>query len=228
MEQLLKNTVKGTKQLDDSKYILFENTDKKGIRVMFVGNSITLHGVRPEIGWYEQFGMAASKKENDYVHICMSEIEKKDPEAAFCICQVCEWETAYKTGEEKYYLYERARDFGADIIVMRAVENCPGKEFDEAVFKREYGKLLEFLNPTGKAKLVLTTSFWKHPADDMIREYAKENNLPLCELGDLGERDDMKATGLFEHSGVASHPGDLGMKTIAERILDIIYEGEML
>lgn len=224
MEQLLKNTVKGTKQLEDSKYVMFENIEKGGKRVMFVGNSITMHGILPEIGWTDCYGMAASKKENDYVHICMKKIQESHPDASFCICQVCEWETNYKTGEEKYYLYERAREFDADIIVMRAVENCPGKDFDEGIFLKEYGKLLDFLNPNKKAKIVITTSFWKHPADGMIKEYAKIHSLPLCELDDLGEIDEMKAIGKFEHSGVASHPGDLGMKTIAERILEIIGE----
>ena len=54
----------------------------------------------------------------------------------------------------------------------------------------------------------------------MIREYAKENNLPCVELGDLGELDEMKAIGLFTHEGVANHPGDKGMKKIAERIFE--------
>ncbi len=43
--ELRKNTVDSCKQLDDSSYIKFINYNGKGKRVMFVGNSITLHGI---------------------------------------------------------------------------------------------------------------------------------------------------------------------------------------
>ena len=117
-----------------------------------------------------------------------------------------------------YNLFEDARSFDADIIVARFIENCSLDNFDSEVFKKEYVSLLDYLSNSQKAKIVVTTGFWRHPGDAKILEYAKENNLPCVELGDLGELDEMKAIGLFEHNGVANHPGDLGMKTMAERI----------
>ena len=98
------------------------------------------------------------------------------------------------------------------------------KNFDKDVFKREYAGLIGYLDPLKKAKLVVTTGFWKHIGDDAIREFATEHSLALCELGDLGEKDEMKAIGKFEHDGVANHPGDLGMQTIAQRILNVIFD----
>lgn len=219
-EQLGKNTVQAKNQLEESAIVHFDNPAGSGKRILFMGNSITLHGVSEKIGWYHAWGMAASDKDKDYVHILMREIRKLDPDAAFCICQVSEWETSYKEGSTKYRLYENARRFQADIIVMRFIENCPGSDFDAALFKKELAGLLAYVDPQHRAAIILTTGFWRHPGDAAIAEYGRENHLPVVVLGDLGEDDRMKAIGLFEHTGVANHPGDLGMQKIAERILD--------
>ena len=216
--QLDKNTVNAQNQLEESEMVRFDNPNGTGIRVMFVGNSITLHGVSHSIGWHNEWGMAASTKEKDYVHILMQRIKEEDPEAAFCICQVSEWETKYKNGSSTYSLFDNARSFNTDIIIMRFIENCPYADFDGTVFKKELSGLFNYLDPENKAKVILTTGFWKHPGDESIKEYAAENDLPVVYLGDLGEDDEMKAIGLFEHKGVANHPGDLGMEKIAERI----------
>ena len=122
-------------------------------------------------------------------------------------------------GESKLSLFKDARDFNADIIVARFIENCPENNFDSSIFKKEYNSILAFLNKSQKVKIVLTTGFWRHPGDNALSSMQK-NNLPCVDLGDLGEQDKMKAIGLFEHSGVANHPGDLGMKNITERIFN--------
>ena len=59
-----------------------------------------------------------------------------------------------------------------------------------------------------------------HPARDAFFKFAGDRGYTLCDLSDLGSKDEMKAIGLFEHGGVAAHPGDLGMQTIAERICE--------
>lgn len=218
MEQIEKNTVEAKNQLNKNSFVTFENKDGKGKRILFVGNSITRHGILPEIGWHWDFGMAASSKENDYVHILMKKFRKIYPDSAFCVCQAAEWEVAYKKGEEVLYYYDEARNFETDIIIMRVCENCPRDNFDKALFKKKYLELVSYLNPTGKAKIVMTSSFWKHTATEALKEIAEENNIPIALLEDLGEDDSMKAIGLFEHEGVANHPGDKGMKAIAERI----------
>ena len=59
-------------------------------------------------------------------------------------------------------------------------------------------------------------------ATNEIVKYAKDKGCPCITLGDPGEREEMKAIGLFDHKGVANHPGDLGMAHIAERIRKVL------
>lgn len=217
-----KNTVNAMQQLNQEGPIRVYNPAGKGKRIMFAGNSITLHGKKEDIGWHGDWGMAASCAENDYFHRLMSAIQKKDPDSVFCICQVSQWERQYKDGMSLHPLLKKARDFNADIIVTRFVENCPVDAFDKEVFKTEMAALLHYLDLSEKANMIFTTGFWHHPADVGVIELAEKWNVPLVKLGDLGERDDMKAIGLFAHTGVANHPGNLGMQIIADRIFEIL------
>lgn len=105
---------------------------------------------------------------------------------------------------------------------MRFIDNCPQNEFDIDIFKKEYGKFVDYLSNSDSAKIVLTSGFWNHPGDTAICALAEEKGYSFVQLGDLGERSDMKAIGLFWHGGVANHPGDKGMQTITDRILNAI------
>ena len=213
-----KNTVSSANQLKKSDLVRVINPEGKGKRIMFAGNSITLHGIKEDIGWYNEWGMAASKRENDYVHRLISKVNEIDEDAAYCICQVAEWERNYKNGSETYEYYKDVQEFGADIIIGRFIENCRKEDFDEDVFGREYVSFINWLNMSGNADIIITTGFWKHPGDEKLIEIAHKFNYPVVVLGDLGADDAMMARGLFEHGGVSIHPGDKGMEAISERI----------
>ena len=55
-----------------------------------------------------------------------------------------------------------------------------------------------------------------------LRDVARRRGYPLVTINALGMRDDMKAIGLFAHGGVAAHPGDAGMRAIADALLAAI------
>ena len=219
MKQIDKNSVKAENQLKDGNYVTYINPDGDGIRILFLGNSITKHGYNKEIGWPYEFGMAASCIENDYVHLIIKDISKYDEDAVFCICQVSNWERQFKDSKKIYSDFVDAKKFNADIIIARMIENCPRDNFNNDKFKKEYADFITYFNNRNTKNVIVTSSFWEHDGDESLKEYAKENDYPFVYLGDLGEDDSMKAIGRFKHEGVAQHPGDKGMRKIADRIM---------
>lgn len=219
MDQIAKNTVKADGQLQKHQYVSYINPNGKGKRFLVVGNSITRHGVKHDIGWHNDWGMAASDIERDYVHLLYRALQERYPDAVMCITQVATWERQFADGAAILPTFEESRAFGADALVMRLVENCPNNAEDLPLFKKRYAEFVEFLQGDTVSQTVVTTGFWHHRFDVGICECAEENGYTLVTLGDLGEDESMKAIGLFEHEGVANHPGDKGMQAIADRIL---------
>ena len=218
----LANTVAAKNQLNGNPNISYERNDG-GIKVLFVGNSITRHGYKPDIGWYGDWGMAASSKDKDYVHRAISMLEEKYGKVDACIAQGAEWERAYENTkaclQEKYL---EARDFKADIVIIRIGENMPKGSAPDC--KPQFAEMIEFFASKDGARVIVTDSFWRNDArDGMIKEICEENGYTFCQLHDLEEDEANMAIGLFEHKGVARHPSDLGMENIAERIVECVF-----
>lgn len=220
-----KNTVSAEGQVHKDHFTEVFNNDGN-IKVLFIGNSITRHEPKPEIGWPYDWGMSASKLENDYVHVAVRMLEEKYGKVDYCITNCGQWELNYKKGDI-FDEWKIARDFQADIVVARIGENvAPETEpFERHPFITPYLKMVEYFSSNPKAKVVATGLFWK--SDQMetaVEQAAKEGNYPFVRLNDLGMNNENMAIGQFAHQGVAMHPNDLGMRRIAERIVEKIIE----
>lgn len=218
-KDLLNNSVPSAKQLPDSMYVTFHRQENAAKKVLFVGNSITLHGSKPSIGWTGNWGMAASAPEKDYVHLTVAGMEKRFGPVSWCIAQGAVWERGFNDPSVLPAHFANARAFGADIAVVRIGENTDRKLLAEHDFQQAFAEMVRYLAPAAQ-QILVTDLFWASPAiDEPMMAAARENGWTPVHIGDLGAMPEMKAIGLFEHSGVAAHPGDLGMRAIADRIL---------
>lgn len=194
--------------------------------VLFLGNSITRHSPKSEIGWENDWGMAASAKEKDYVHITVKLLEERLGKINYGIINCSSWESNYYK-DEILDDFAEVNAFQADIIVFRLGENLwSAKEyFSSHPLASYYAKMVAYFAFNPAAKCIITTLFWKSEMiDKAIEEAARKKGCPLVHLGDLGDNKENTANGKFWHAGVDMHPGDLGMQRIAERIASAILQ----
>lgn len=214
------NNVPASKQVEKKNYVEIFNENGK-INVLFLGNSITRHEPKPEIGWNNDWGMAASKRENDYVHLIVKYLKEKYEKVNYCIANCGEWELNY-FNDEIICEWETAREFCADIVIVRLGENInQSKEMllKEPVYEH-YKKMIKYFCKKGTAKVIVTGLFWgKEEINNAIYQVAKESNYQLVSIGDLSGDNENMAIGQYWHSGVEMHPNDNGMRKIAERII---------
>lgn len=182
-----------------------------GLRVLFVGNSITKHAPKPSIGWDRDCGMAASSIDKDYVHVTAAKIKEIDPEMSFAILQVAEFERTFET-KDIYTDYKEAIDYKADIIVMFFGANV-SKEYDKqenptVKFGEKYEELRNVLNSHGTAKVYHSEGFYNRPILNAEKKAVAERlGDTYIELGDITTREDTH--------GKFNHPSDKGMEEIA-------------
>ncbi len=190
-------------------------------KILIFGNSLALHSPAPDIGWTGDWGMAASRPENDFAHVLAALLAKEYGDIDCAVSQGAEWER--HISDEGYLAanYADAAAFSPDIAFIRIGENVPAEEMEKRPLKDAFIQLINFLTPRPGSRAVVSDMFWKHPAKDTpAREAADETGSAFAVISDLGLFDENKAIGQFEHQGVASHPSDAGMRRIAERLFN--------
>lgn len=213
MIDIRNNTVDaGNQMVNASSVLSYMGDPNASLKILVVGNSITRHGPKSEIGWDHDWGMAASAPEKDYVHLLFGKLCAAGVKPYMMVRQAASWEVGI-LNDDILDKFADERTFDADIVVYRLGENVKKET------KHAFGEKLEaFINhicPRGK--VIFTTCFWHNNiVDDCILALAEKRGEVCVNIECTAE--DQMALGLFEHKGVAMHPGDKGMEMIADRV----------
>jgi len=197
--------------------------------VLFLGNSITLHGPAPQIGWTGNWGMAASALEQDYVHLLTHRIGQSTEAPPESLAKnIADFERQH--GD--YQIAEGMKAelaFQADLVIVAIGENVPALTTKEAKAKYQsaFAALLAELKQHGEPTLLVRSCFWADSTkDEIMRKACEEAGGIFIDIGSLGkdEANFARSERKFEHAGVAGHPGDRGMQAISDELWKAIQK----
>ena len=95
-----------------------------GVKVLFIGNSITLHGPNAAIGWTNNWGMAASAADKDFVHLVTREVERRlGRRADLVVRNYANFERDFRSWD--WSKTEELAKEDPDVLVVALGENVP-------------------------------------------------------------------------------------------------------
>lgn len=184
---------------------------------------MTIHAPDAEIGWYGNWGMAASSKDKDYVHILEARLQMP-----VIPVNISAWEGNHKTFDMSTLdPYLNQNPF---IVVIRLGENVQ----DLSGLNTPLYKMIDYIQgKLPKSKILITGTFWNNiPVTTVLAQVAKQRNIPFVGLSQLDITENISFIGAtvlsvdgtsykITNQAVAGHPGDVGM----EKMANLIYLG---
>lgn len=200
--------------------VSFSNHESLGYqRILYIGNSITHHHIAPVIGWYGDWGMAATYPDRDYVHLLTQAIANKQgfTPGILTIDMDIPWIDSNLPDSIPEII-----NFRPDLIVVQMGNNAPIVSLEE--YEKPYRRVMGSLDETSPKKIVLLSEWGRRPAsDEVIQRIAVDYGADFVYIADLRTDKDNQAWGNCVDPDVCVHPGDKGMAGIARRIYADLY-----
>lgn len=191
--------------------------------ILFIGNSITLHGPA-EFWWGNYWGMGATSADLDYVHQTVYAMGY----SSYDVMSMRNWEMKDARNRDLNILDSYVANYDYNVVVIFLGENAKGRE---AHFGEDLVSMMKYIrafNPD--VKIVLMDNFWKY--DDIIaakKKAAQEAGATYCSLSDLwnvskyqlytGQLVTCDEVEYEVDSFVAGHPNNSGMAAISEKLV---------
>ncbi|GAB1347393.1 hypothetical protein MASR1M29_15460 [Cloacibacterium normanense] len=206
------------------------NKSGKKFKILIIGNSLSYHKIVEEIGWNHISGMAATSIEKDYAHLLYKKIENKMPDRNICmrISNFAKFERNLPSFDDKSI--DSLVNFQPDIIIFQLGENVAIEEQNvPLLFEQEYIELINRFKKKGNPLMICTTPFFPSlEKNKIIEKVALSTNIYMVDLSHLPllesenyAKDEKKYLGdksVWKVDGIGIHPGDIGMKNIANQL----------
>lgn len=193
--------------------------EQDSMRILVLGNSITWHVRKDDIGWHSEWGMAASSPENDFCHVLGGSIR-----GGVTPCNMACWENDLSMNLDSL-LGDTIN--GYDAIVIRIGENVSNID----VFENALDDLIVYCMQHAPI-VVITGCFWQDVNKEKIIVSSAYRHrityIPLFWIDKLYDvhpkvGDEFKSVEgdlyKLEDDFIISHPDDRGMQMIANQIL---------
>ena len=205
-------------------------TKGKEFRVLILGNSLTTHGKAENIGWNFNHGMAASSRKNDFAHLLFEKLENLHPERKIHLRT-----TSLFSFEKNFNTYDfrsikELTAFNADLIIFQLGDNVNfSSEKTSHLFEKQYTILIEQFKNKNNPIIICTTPFFSNiKRNESIEKVALSSHVFLVDLSHLSlinkencaenEKDYPNDRSIWKAYAIGLHPGDLGMRNIAQQL----------
>ena len=203
-------------------------------KILFLGNSITLHGPNPAIGWTNNWGMAASAQEKDYVHVVQATVaELTGTVPAIMFRNIATFEQGYTNYNVETSLAD-AFAFAPDLFVLAIGENVPAftSEEQKTQFKDGVARIINGVRAHSLPIVVVRSCFWASATKDLaLSQVSRQAGALFVNIGALGANESNLARSepTFSdpiYNTINTHPGDKGMSEIANAIVQAVLSQE--
>lgn len=203
-----------------------------GYNYLAIGNSITLHSITSF--WWNEIGMAASSEEHDYYHLVLEYLKANNEHVMGVPYNFSVWETQSHDRDETLEYLDHYLSPDLDLVTVQLAENAS----DLSTYQEDYVSLLNHIKDKApNARVLVVGDFWSNDNRDVLKQNAvKETGLEYVSLEGITDNKDYYCglgttvydkdgkEHVVEHSGVANHPGDSGMKAIADRMIEVLKD----
>jgi hypothetical protein len=185
--------------------------------ILFLGNSLTIHGPDSTIGWTGNWGMAASAQPKDYAHVLAADF----PGATQTEVSLTSFEQNYRTFDmTSLAAMLQARP---SVVVVELGDNVT----DSLGFASYYSALINYVSTTSGARVLCTnTWFGSQTINAAIKSGCTGTNVQFVDLSAISANavNHAGSERSFSDPAVAAHPGDAGMAQIAARLYAVLAQ----